>query len=102
LPNVKLPDRLAKIIPTLTPADGIVVGKCQYCLANSGRDYVVYTDTIDREIEAKVPNASARYRVHWIDPKSGEMQAGDDFTGSRPIRLRAKSNVLWLERINAE
>jgi len=102
LPNVKLPDQLAKIIPTLTPADGIVAGKGQYCLANSGRDYVIYTDTIGREIEAKVPDASARYRVHWIDSKSGEMQSGDGVAAPRPIRLRAKSNVLWLERINAE
>ena len=36
LPNVKLPDQLAKVIPTLTPADGIVTGDGQWCLANDG------------------------------------------------------------------
>ena len=36
LPNVKLPDRLAKVIPTLMPADGIVSGEGQWCLANVG------------------------------------------------------------------
>ena len=102
LPNVKLPDQLAKIIPTLTPADGIVTGKGQWCLANADRDYVIYTDTIGREIEVNVPNASTRYRVHWIDSNSGEMQSGEEVAASRPIRLRAKSNVLWLERVNAK
>lgn len=102
LPNVKLPDQLAKIISTLSPANEIVTSNSQYCLANSDRDYVIYTDTIGREIEVNVPNASTRYRVHWIDSKSGEMQSDEEVVAARPIRLRAKSNVLWLERAGAE
>jgi hypothetical protein len=102
LPNLKLTERLAKVIPTLTPTNGIVTGNDQYCLANSDRDYLIYTDKIDREIEVTVPNASTRYRVHWIDSSSGEMQPGNEAVAPRPIRLRAKSNVLWLERANTE
>ena len=78
LPNVKLPDQLAKIIPTLTPADGIVTGKGQYCLANSDRNYIIYTNTIGGEIEVNVSNKAMRYRVHWIDSNSGEIQPGDE------------------------
>lgn len=102
LPNVKLPDQLAKIIPTLAPVDGIVTGKGQYCLANSDRDYVIYTDSIGGEIEVKVPVASTQYRVHWVDSNSGEMKSSEEVAESRPIRLRPKSNVLWLERVNAK
>ena len=102
LPNVKLPDRLARVIPTLAPADGVVTGSGQYCLANAGRDYLIYTDSIGREFEVKAPNESARYHVHWIDSNSGEIQPGEEATVSQPIRLRAKSNVLWLERASAD
>ena len=42
------------------------------------------------------------YRVHWVDSNSGEMQSGEEVAAGRPLRLRAKTNVLWLERTNAK
>jgi hypothetical protein len=96
LPNVKLPDQLATIIPTLLPADGIVASEQGWCLASATRDYLIYTEKIGEEIEVTLPNDSTRYQIHWVDTESGEMRAGEDVAAG-PLRLRAKTNVLWLE-----
>jgi hypothetical protein len=101
LPNVKLPDQLATIIPTLLPADGVITSEQEWCLANATHNYVIYTEKIGQEIEATVPKVSASYRVHWVDSESGEMQADEDVAAG-PLRLRAKTNVLWLELPNAK
>jgi hypothetical protein len=101
LPNVKLQEQLAKVIPTLAPADGVVSGKGQWCLANKNRDYVIYTENVGQDVEVIVPKSSVGYRVHWVDSNSGEMKAGEEVAAAQPLRLRAKSNVLWLESGNA-
>jgi len=101
LPNVKLPNELAKIAPTFMPAEGVVSGAGQWCLANPKGDYVVYTAAIGREIEVNLPADPPGYRVHWVDSSSGEIQSVEKIPAARPIRLRAKTNVLWLERDSA-
>lgn len=97
LPNLKLPEQLAKAIPTLRPADGIVSGDNQWCLASADRDYVIYTATVGEQIKASFPGDSSDYRVHWIDTNSGELQSADKVTADQSVRLLAKTNVLWLE-----
>ncbi len=102
LPSVTLPAELAKVVPTLTPAEGLLSNSGQWCLANEKGDYVVYSagTGIERDIEVKVSAAARGYRVHWIDSKSGEAETGETFTAAFPIQLRAKTNVIWLERVN--
>jgi hypothetical protein len=101
LPDAKLPDQLARVIPKLLPADGIVGSEQGWCLASATRDYVIYTEKIGQEIEVSVPNESGRYRVHWVDSETGERQAGEDVVAGQ-LRLRAKANVLWLERTSTK
>jgi uncharacterized protein DUF6298 len=100
LPNVTLPERLTKVIPTLTPADRVVSGKGRWCLANKGHDYLIYTENAGQDIEVNLPNASARFRVHWIDANTGDAQDGEEVVAAQEVHIRARTNVLWLERDN--
>ena len=100
LPNVKLPEQLAKVIPTLSPTDGIVSGKGQWCLANQGRDYVIYTENVGQEIEVKFPmTLPATAFIGLIRIQARCRMAKKSMP--RAIRLQAKTNVLWLERGNS-
>jgi hypothetical protein len=101
LPNVTLPNELAKIVPTLTPVESVVPREGQWCIANAKGDSVVYTAANGREIEVNVPAGPPGYRVHWVDSSSGEIQSGEKIPAASPIRLRAKTNVLWLEPVSA-
>ena len=98
---MKLPNELAKIVPTLIPAEGVVSGAGQWCLARPKGDYIVYNAAAGREIEVNVPAGPLGYRVHWIDSNSGEIQSDEKIPAASPIRLRAKTNVLWLEHASA-
>lgn len=97
LPDVKMPEQLAAIIPSLSPMDGIVSGKGQWCLGKKGGDYVIYLENVDQELDVNAPNTPTKYVAHWIDSKTGEMKPDaaivKDFKHIRP-----KANVLWLER----
>jgi hypothetical protein len=97
LADVKLPVELAKIVPSMRPADGIVTGDNQWCLANDG-DYLIYTDAIDANMEVDLPGEPARYRLRWIDSKTGEISSGDEVAISRPLRIQAVTKLLWLAR----
>jgi hypothetical protein len=97
LADVKLPVELAKIVPSMRPADGIVTGDNQWCLANDG-DYLIYTDAIDANMEVDLPGEPARYRLRWIDSKTGEISSGDEVAISRPQRIQAVTKLLWLVR----
>jgi hypothetical protein len=45
---------------------------------------------------------SALYRAHWVDTNKGEMQSDERIVADRPLRLQAKTNVLWLEPISTK
>ena len=71
LPDVKLPDKLSRIVTTLQPNDGIVDGEGQWCLADSDRNILVYTESIGKDVELTVPRGST-WHVHWVDSASGD------------------------------
>jgi hypothetical protein len=98
LPNVKLPDELARVIPTLRPVDGIVSGPGQWCLGHDGGDYLICTEKTGEVIDVTLPTDSASFRARWVDPTTGEVTAVGEFNAGGPLRLRADSNVLWLSR----
>jgi len=97
LPTVKLPEKLLRNVSSLKPKDGIVDADACWSLADSDRNVLIYTESIGKDIELTTPRKSA-WKVHWIDSASGEMQSGDNVEADPKIRLRAKTNVLWLER----
>jgi hypothetical protein len=101
LPDVKLPARLAEVIPTMQPTDGIVSGRGQWCLGRPGGDYLIYAEDRAQTLNVNLPGPPARYRVHWID-RSGDMTSSSNVTADRPVRLRPQANALWLERIGGE
>jgi len=102
LPGVKLPEKLAREIPYLKPTDGVVAGPDQWCLTSPGRDYVIYTTRVGQPIEIPFQSELASYRVNWIDAKSGEVTTDQEVTAAGPVKLPAKTNVLWLERTNMD
>jgi hypothetical protein len=102
LPAVNLSAQLANVVPTMSPADGIVDGKRQWCLANKNGDYLIYCERTGDELALNLPKRSQRLRIHWIDPRSGESRSENDLANSGPLRLMAKTSVLWLETIDAD
>ena len=101
LPDVKLPDELAKVIPAMQPVDGVVDGVGQWCLGSEGGDWLIYSERRGEPIEATLPGEPGRYRVHWIDARTGEMKTGGSVSG-RTIRLRPQADAVWLERVKSD
>lgn len=102
LPNVKLPGPLAKIMPSMKPAESSLSAERQWCLADVGSNYLIYVEKTDSQIQFVLPNEPAHYRVHWIDSKTGNAQIGETTASGNLRRLRAKTNLLWLERVKSE
>jgi Family of unknown function (DUF6298) len=98
LPDVKLPHELLRVVTTLKPKDGIVSGEGQWCLTDSVRNILAYTESIGKDIELTVPREST-WHVRWIDTASGEMQSGENVGAAPQVWLRAKTNAVWLERV---
>jgi hypothetical protein len=97
LPNLRLPDALATVIPTMAPADNIISKGHAWCLVNDRGDCLVYSDIGDT-LQLSLPIATAHYRPHWIDPETAQVTpAGGTIVG--PVfRTPAISHVLWLQR----
>jgi hypothetical protein len=97
LPNLRLPDALATVIPTMAPADNIISKGHAWCLVNDRGDCLVYSDIGDT-LQLRLPIATAHYRPHWIDPETAQVTpAGGTIVG--PVfRTPAISHVLWLQR----
>jgi hypothetical protein len=98
LPNVRMADDLARIIPNLQPAADVLSEDCQWRLAGDHGDYLIYTESVGSEIRGRLPDSSSNYRVRWINPTTGE-QTEDGTVTAGKINIRAKTNVLWLQRI---
>jgi hypothetical protein len=99
LPDVKLPDKLAKMIPTMRPMDNVVSGGGKWCLGDADGDYLICMEKQGEAITVEPSSQAARYHAHWINRDSGEILASDEILDIRPIRLNAKTGVLWMERI---
>jgi Family of unknown function (DUF6298) len=96
LADVKLPEPLARAIPTMRPADDFVSGKGQYCLASADGACLVYTEERGDTIDLKLPRADAIYHASWIDPKSGEVLSSDEFRAEDLASRAMKTNLLFL------
>jgi hypothetical protein len=99
LPNLKLPEKLARDVVSMHPADAIVAGDGVWHLANRNRDCLAYIEKPGDALRVNSRDAAAGYRLHWIDGDTHEELAVDIVKIVQPLQLTAKANVLWLERL---
>jgi hypothetical protein len=102
LPDVRLPEELARAVPTMRPIDNIAAGPGQWCVGDGDGEYLIYRENVGDTIDLNLPNESNRYRVRWIDAKTGELSSDSVIIVGQPHQLRAKMNVLWLSRVVRE
>jgi hypothetical protein len=98
LPNVHISDELAAIIPNLLPADDVLSDDGQWCLVGEQGDYLIYAEAVGSELRLRLPDSPSDYRVRWINSTTGEQTEGGTINAGK-INIRAKTNVLWLQRI---
>jgi hypothetical protein len=101
IPDVRLPDSLASVVPKLRANDRVVNEPGQWCLADDGHNYLIYSETADGTIRARLPRAPNGYRTIWIDTKTGVRTDGASLTGGE-ISIAAKSKVVWIERLKQD
>jgi hypothetical protein len=102
LAAVKLPTELAKLIPSMRPADGITRGDNQWCLANKDGEFLIYTDRADESIALTLPDEGARYRIRVIDPNTGDVTDRGEVAADRQTSLQLKSDLLWFSRLSSK
>jgi hypothetical protein len=98
LPDVRLPEELAAIVPTLRPDDSAVDGRDGWCLSDDGNHYLIYTQAFPGAIRVRLPDAPNGYRVHFVNTESGKLTGSLSVDGGE-TSIPARTKVLWLERI---
>jgi hypothetical protein len=77
------------------PADNVVSGDGRWCLADAGKEYLVYTAQANSPLQLQhIP--AGKYRLRWIDPRSGRETDSRELVVDDLVRLSAKSKVLWI------
>jgi hypothetical protein len=76
-------------------------GDSAWCLANPHGDRLVYVEQTGQHVELDLPSDTT-YRLHWIDAKTSEVSSVDVLSADQAFRVPAKTNVLWLERIQID
>jgi len=95
LAGVRLSEELSESIRHMSPIDGIAENGL--CLAHGIQEYLVESqDGDDQRVQAKLP--AGRYRLTWIDKKSGEEFHGGELDGGE-VGLAGENAVAWLRRI---
>jgi hypothetical protein len=97
LPNITLSPELAAAIPKLRPMDGVVDPNRQWCLADDGDNFLIYSRTTDAANTVKIPGGSARYRVMSVDERSGTLKSDREIEAHQS--LTPKSQLVWLQRV---
>jgi hypothetical protein len=99
LPNVRLPEKLARDVVSMVPADDIVEGNGVWQLANRDGDCLAYVEKPGDTLRVNPRSAAKRFQLHWIDGDTHEELAADTLTIGQPTQLTTKAKVLWLERV---
>jgi CubicO group peptidase (beta-lactamase class C family) len=88
---------------TLAPHDELKHAQSKYVLANPGRSYIVYGDTIESALGLKEISAGP-YAVHWLDCRTGKtadatqrISAAGDATFARPAGF-GPACAAWIRR----
>jgi hypothetical protein len=66
----------------MTPSDDL--SSSGYCLANKGREYLVYLPT-DSAASVDLSGVSGKFKVEWFDPSSGTTSDGEEVQGGNKL-----------------
>ena len=80
--------RLAERLDLAAMAPREDLASTRYCLAQPGRQYVVYLPE-GGEVDADVSAATGPLAVEWIEPVAGARRDGEPVAGGRRRRLRS-------------
>jgi hypothetical protein len=95
LADVKLPQELAALIPSMRPVDGVTSGDA-WCLANNAGEYVVYVSNSGESVELNLP--VGRYAVKSIKRSDGTILSTTEVNVDGPTNVPAESGIVWLSR----
>ncbi|MGD9633991.1 MAG: DUF6298 domain-containing protein, partial [Pirellulales bacterium] len=95
LADVKLPQALAAIVPSMRSVDGVANGDA-WCLANDSGEYLVYSPNPGESIELMLP--TGRYAAKSIQRSDGTISSTKEINVDGPISLPADSRIVWLSR----
>ena len=74
----------------------------RYCLADPGREYLVYLPAGGR-VTVDLSKAAGAFAVEWFHPETGETKHAGPARGDRPVALdspfRAGDAVLYLKQV---
>ncbi len=96
LPNLRArldPNLLAAIV-RMQPADLVVDADRQWCLAEIGANYLVYSAQ-EKPITLDLTAAKGDFAVCWIDPASGKMTDAPTVAGGKTVTLQPPGGGPW-------
>lgn len=86
-------------LAAMTPRPNLASSK--YCLANPGREYLVYLPE-GKEVTVNLSGPAASFDVEWFNPATGETRKAKSVVGGGSVRLvsplLSKDAVLYLKR----
>jgi len=102
LPNLraKLDPNVAAAIMRMRPADLIVDAAGQWCLAEAGANYLVFS-TEAKPIKLDLSAAKDTFVIRWIDVDTGKFTVGQNVSGGQVVTLRPPAKqwrAAWLIR----
>jgi hypothetical protein len=102
-----LPDLRARLDPNLLsaivrmqPAEGVVDANRQWCLAERGTSYLVYSAD-KKPITLNLTAAKGEFAVRWIDPDKGKMTDASAVSGGQTVTLQPPGDgpwAVWLQK----
>jgi hypothetical protein len=102
LPEVQLPSKLARAVPTMSPSNDIAADSRTWCLVNPRGDCLVYTENVGETLRLNLRTRPSSYRGNWIDAETNEVSPANLSADSQSVFIQTKANVLWLERLDAD
>ncbi|HMO87075.1 MAG TPA: DUF6298 domain-containing protein, partial [Lacipirellulaceae bacterium] len=95
LPEVKLPQELAQLVPAMRLIDGIVAGANRWCLASDDGNYLIYSTSDGEPLRLDLPSRDGSYVVRWID-RDGRAVAQETVRTEGAMELPVRTGILWV------
>ena len=85
----------------MEPAADVVKNGTAFCLANPGREYLIYLPE-GKQVTVNLSGPAASFDVEWFNPATGETRKAKSVVGGGSVRLvsplLSKDAVLYLKR----